>query len=426
MPKIALSYRRADSDAITGRIFDRLQARYGRQSIFRDIDNIPVGVDFRAHINAVLDDSDMVLVIVGPRWTSGRGTQSRLGNPADPVRIEVETALRKGTPVIPVLVGSTGMPKVEQLPDSLEDFAYRNGVRIDTGQDFDLHIERLIRAIDGISEAAAADREQSPHHTTNDVPDPEAVLAVDAPRTTNTVDEPGLDHAPVPRPSRLRTRLLWAAIGTILLVSAGTGVNLWINERREQERMLREVAIAEAAHKAALESAREAEARARQRQEDAVRATRLEAESKARQQQAAAVETAKREAEEEARGEKSAAAAAALKRETEAKTRAATPPRRLYGALAVDEPTAKWGFSWGEKTPSAAEAAAIKACEAETCKIVLGIAKKMCVALARVESGTAWGAATRTDRAKAEDAAIMNCQKRSEHECAVRGSECYR
>jgi hypothetical protein len=30
------------------------------------------------------------------------------------------------------------------------DFVYRNGVRVDTGQDFDLHIERLFRAIDVI------------------------------------------------------------------------------------------------------------------------------------------------------------------------------------------------------------------------------------------------------------------------------------
>src|SRR5205823_8504031 len=97
MPKIALSYRRADSDAITGRIFDRLMARYGREAVFRDIDNIPIGVDFRAHVDAVLDTSDIVLVIVGSRWLGGRGTRNRLVNPADPVRIEVETALRKGT-----------------------------------------------------------------------------------------------------------------------------------------------------------------------------------------------------------------------------------------------------------------------------------------------------------------------------------------
>ena len=30
MPKITISYRRADSEAMTGRIFDRLIAQYGK------------------------------------------------------------------------------------------------------------------------------------------------------------------------------------------------------------------------------------------------------------------------------------------------------------------------------------------------------------------------------------------------------------
>ena len=40
------------------------------------------------------------------------------------------------------------MPRVEQLPESLHDFAYRNAVSVDSGQDFDVHMARLIRAMD--------------------------------------------------------------------------------------------------------------------------------------------------------------------------------------------------------------------------------------------------------------------------------------
>jgi hypothetical protein len=36
MPRITISYRREDSGVITGRIFDRLVTRYGRDSIFSD------------------------------------------------------------------------------------------------------------------------------------------------------------------------------------------------------------------------------------------------------------------------------------------------------------------------------------------------------------------------------------------------------
>ena len=156
MPRITISYRRDDSGAITGRIFDRLVGYYGRESVFRDIDNIPLGVDFRQHINSILDQSDIVLAIVGPRWIGPRRGQSRLDDAADPVRVEIEVALRKDVPLIPVLVLRAMMPQVSQLPESLKDFAYRNGIQVDTDQDFDNHITRLMRAMDQLLEVKAA------------------------------------------------------------------------------------------------------------------------------------------------------------------------------------------------------------------------------------------------------------------------------
>ena len=150
MPRITISYRRDDSGVITGRIFDRLAAHYGRDAVFRDIDNIPPGVDFRQHIAKVLDESDILLAIVGPRWLGARGGQNRLDDEADPVRLEIETGLRKQMPVIPVLVLRAGMPKVGQLPETVKDFAYRHAVQVDAGQDFDIHSARLIRAMDRI------------------------------------------------------------------------------------------------------------------------------------------------------------------------------------------------------------------------------------------------------------------------------------
>jgi len=150
MARITISYRRDDSGVITGRIFDRLATHYGRDSVFRDIDSIPPGADFRHHINQVLDESDILLAIVGPRWLGARGGQNRMDDEADPVRIEIEIGLRKQMPVIPVLVLRAAMPRVAQLPDTVKDFAYRHAVQVDADQDFDVHSARLIRAMDRI------------------------------------------------------------------------------------------------------------------------------------------------------------------------------------------------------------------------------------------------------------------------------------
>jgi len=151
MPKIAISYRRADSEAMTGRIFDRLASYYGREVIFRDIDSIPPGIDFRVHINEMLRQTSVLLAVVGPEWLGAKGGGvERIQQESDAVRVEIETALRRRTPLLPILIGNTTMPSSEQLPPSLKDFAFRNALRVDTGQDFDYHMDRLIRAIDAI------------------------------------------------------------------------------------------------------------------------------------------------------------------------------------------------------------------------------------------------------------------------------------
>jgi hypothetical protein len=121
MPRITISYRRDDSLDVTGRIFDRLAEHFGREAVFRDIDNIPPGADFRRHIDRVLEESNIVLAVVGPHWIGPDDEQRRLATPTDPVRLEIETALRMDKPLIPVLVSRAVMPKPEALPDSLPE-----------------------------------------------------------------------------------------------------------------------------------------------------------------------------------------------------------------------------------------------------------------------------------------------------------------
>ena len=151
MSKIIVSYRRSDSAAITGRIFDRLIDRYGEQSVFMDIDRIPFGTDFRHHIQDALRDADILLAVIGPTWLGKTGDgRSRILDEADPVRVEIEAALKKGLAVIPVLVDNATMPGAADLPESIRDFAYINAAPIDVGRDFRQHMERLTRSIDSI------------------------------------------------------------------------------------------------------------------------------------------------------------------------------------------------------------------------------------------------------------------------------------
>jgi len=147
--KIVISYRWADSDVIAGRIRDRLAAHYGDDAVFMDVNSIPFGRDFRQYIQEALAQSDVLIAIVGLQWLGQdeRGF-SRIDDEADPVRIEVEAALQKGIAILPLLIGSSKMPSIVQLPDSLKPFAFINAAPVDTGRDFHLHMERIIGTLD--------------------------------------------------------------------------------------------------------------------------------------------------------------------------------------------------------------------------------------------------------------------------------------
>jgi hypothetical protein len=157
MARIAISYRRSDTSAFAGRLRDKLALHFGEDAVFMDIDDIPLGVDFREHIKATLDRTDVVLVVVGPHWTGGEGGKSRIHEAADPCRVEVEVALARRVPVIPVLVNGTPMPKAETLPPSIADFSFRNAAEISDGRDFHQQADRLIRSIEtGVGAGGAA------------------------------------------------------------------------------------------------------------------------------------------------------------------------------------------------------------------------------------------------------------------------------
>jgi hypothetical protein len=147
---ILISYRRADSAAIVGRIYDRLVARYGADAVFLDVDGIPAGADFRDHIRRTLERTDVVLAVVGPAWLGASGGHTRMHDDDDPVRAEIEAALAAGTPLCPVLVDGAKMPSAADLPESLARFPYLNATTVDTGRDFDHHAGRLIAALDAI------------------------------------------------------------------------------------------------------------------------------------------------------------------------------------------------------------------------------------------------------------------------------------
>jgi formylglycine-generating enzyme required for sulfatase activity len=146
MTAIFISYRRQDTKQIAGRIFDKLEARFGAGSVFMDTEGIPAGVDFHKFLDEAVARARIVLVLIGHGWAEAKNEagQRRLDNPDDFVRIEVESALNRNIPAVPVLIDGAPMPPAEQLPEGMRAFLRFQAAPVDAGRDFHVHMDRLI------------------------------------------------------------------------------------------------------------------------------------------------------------------------------------------------------------------------------------------------------------------------------------------
>lgn len=150
MARIFISYRRADSRLVANRIYDRLVQAFGEKSVFKDVDNIPPGRDFRGVLREATANCEVMLVIIGPQWVDIRDSAGnrRLDSLNDFVRLEVESGLqRDGTLVIPILVENADMPAAHDLPDTLKQLAFNNAFRINDDPYFHRDMDSLIKNI---------------------------------------------------------------------------------------------------------------------------------------------------------------------------------------------------------------------------------------------------------------------------------------
>jgi hypothetical protein len=155
---VFISYRRDDSAAHAGRLFDRISDKIGEEFVFMDVDSIEPGVNFFEAIDGALSRCKVLLVVIGPKWLDATDSSGRrrIDDPRDFVRLEIETALRRGIRVIPVLIDGAALPRSNQLPAALVDLTYRQAVEVSHAQ-FRSDSRRLVEGVARIVSPSAGD-----------------------------------------------------------------------------------------------------------------------------------------------------------------------------------------------------------------------------------------------------------------------------
>src|SRR5579863_5991970 len=143
--RVFVSYRHEAGPGQAHRLASDLGAQLGQDRVFLDAQSIPEGAAFDEVITERIGLCDVLLAVIGPGWLEaterdalrpGRDSPGRrLDNPSDYVRREIEAALVRRVPVIPVSTPGATLPDRDALPESLRPLLDHPALRIEIPRD---------------------------------------------------------------------------------------------------------------------------------------------------------------------------------------------------------------------------------------------------------------------------------------------------
>ncbi len=127
MRQIFISYRRDDTRAFAGRIYDFLESHYGSANVFMDSDKLRGGSkSWEEQLEQALINCSALIVVIGSSWlTLKRHGNRRIDTPDDWVAREIAFGLRHGKPIHVVLEDHTPELRADDLPDGIRELASR-------------------------------------------------------------------------------------------------------------------------------------------------------------------------------------------------------------------------------------------------------------------------------------------------------------
>ena len=126
---VFVNYRCDDTGPAAAALAAALRLRVGAGKVFLDSSSIGLGKAFPGVIEAAVNSSEVLAVLIGPGWDVPPLLE-RLDDEQDWVRREILLAEQLGVQVVPVLVDRDTLPPADRLPESLRFLGERQFARL--------------------------------------------------------------------------------------------------------------------------------------------------------------------------------------------------------------------------------------------------------------------------------------------------------
>jgi tetratricopeptide (TPR) repeat protein len=153
MFEVFINYRTADARFGAAAAFELLAERFGRSRVFLDNQSMRPGAVYPEQIRSALSSMRVLLVLIGPDWMTGPDAGSPpIRRESDWVRREIRVAIRRGVPIVPVLLDGAVLPDPGQLPADVRPMLLHQTAQVrhrSLGADIGslaLHVARFVPA----------------------------------------------------------------------------------------------------------------------------------------------------------------------------------------------------------------------------------------------------------------------------------------
>jgi hypothetical protein len=170
-PDIFISYRRADSEWISGRLRQDLAEHFGTKRVFMDLEHIRPSQSWGDVIDAAIKACRVGIVVIGNRWFEhGSPDGPRVFDPKDVLRKEVLGLLSDPRRiVIVVLTGDVSATQLRDLPEGFERLSMIQAVTI-TPATWDVVLEQIVRTIRPALRAPRLEQQAPPANAQGSLP----------------------------------------------------------------------------------------------------------------------------------------------------------------------------------------------------------------------------------------------------------------